>query len=952
MPRIIQRLASLKFVRETVNFAGFVVVTAVMTWPWVRQLRDACADPGDPYLVSWILWWDYHQTFTAPLHLFDANIFYPLKQTLAFSENDYGISLLFFPLFALGFQPLTVNSVATFLSFAFCGYGAFRLTRTLTDSTGAAWVSGFVFAFIPYRFHLLSQLHYVFSGWLPLTFEAIVLFARERSPRRAAWLGIAFTMNALTCLSWFVLSLVPLVLSLVFLIIRYRLLSDRKFWIRGSLAAAASMLALLPFLWPYLHVSKAYGFNWGPEALARNSPSVTRWLVAEYRNVLWKGFGDNFSGYGPKLFTGLLTPLLALAAIFLPTAWRPFSFENPASQDGPQAAGKWVVGLNALAVVAAIFVVLSLGWKGSTAHPALGRFFAGPTVYRSLFVFAAAVLIRLAIAYPKFLRRITQSKNLIAHIRRSRHREPVWLRAIWLLTSLVIWSAILGAVLAVLWGWTSFGLQALSGSVFDAAKLDTLLLILMVAIVIRFSLAYPALLRRATGAKNLIEHIRQSRDGEVLWLGIIWTVTGFLMSLGTNSWFYRVLYNLVFLFHSMREPSRAAMMADLGLAVLAGVGAMKLAHTMTHGRAYFPPAVAVSLIALALLFELRAAPLRLYRGAVYPDQITLRLKETNMRGGLVELPAGNGVLPHLYMLRAADHQKPLINAISTFIPPHAWEIERLSQAKPISLKLLDAMEKVPASYLVIHNALIEPERRSIFETFLATGVSNGRLRFVNRFDAGDDLYAVVKTEPAVKSEAPLPFQPEIHEWSAMIREDQTKILFPSPSRIQSLYRLYLASTGKLPRYMEFMKDSETLTHGLIMEASDDEAFENNLRHFVDGWMVRAPFKILFGDLDDSQYIDRLAENAGIKFEPQERANLIDELSGLRETRAGALFKIVYDRRFIDKENARALVLLHYFAYLHRNPGDPPDRDLSGFNFWIQDFAKQPEPARLSFAFQS
>ena len=70
-------------------------------------------------------WWDYHQTFTAPLHLFDANIFYPLPQTLAFSENDYGISLLFFPLFALGLQPLTVNSVATFLGFAFCGYAPF-----------------------------------------------------------------------------------------------------------------------------------------------------------------------------------------------------------------------------------------------------------------------------------------------------------------------------------------------------------------------------------------------------------------------------------------------------------------------------------------------------------------------------------------------------------------------------------------------------------------------------------------------------------------------------------------------------------------------------------------------------------------------------------------------------------------------------------------------------------
>src|SRR5690349_11225868 len=98
LPRIIQRFAGNKLAREFLNFVGFALLTSVMTWPWVTRLRDACADPGDPYLVSWILWWDFHQTFTSPLHLFDANIFYPLHQTLAFSENDYGISLLFFPL--------------------------------------------------------------------------------------------------------------------------------------------------------------------------------------------------------------------------------------------------------------------------------------------------------------------------------------------------------------------------------------------------------------------------------------------------------------------------------------------------------------------------------------------------------------------------------------------------------------------------------------------------------------------------------------------------------------------------------------------------------------------------------------------------------------------------------------------------------------------------------------
>ncbi|HEV2765626.1 MAG TPA: hypothetical protein VGV38_21765, partial [Pyrinomonadaceae bacterium] len=198
------KLLSLSPTRELLTLLGFFLLTALMTWPWVTRLRDAVADMGDPYMIAWTLWWDYHQTFNGPLNLFHANVFYPHRYTLAFSEHDYGIALLFFPLFAAGFRPLTVHSFATFCGFAFCGYASFRLTRTLTGSYGAGLIGGIVFAFVPYRFSLLSHLHYLFAGWLPLLLEALVLFARRRSWRRAVWLGVAFVMNALTCVTWMV----------------------------------------------------------------------------------------------------------------------------------------------------------------------------------------------------------------------------------------------------------------------------------------------------------------------------------------------------------------------------------------------------------------------------------------------------------------------------------------------------------------------------------------------------------------------------------------------------------------------------------------------------------------------------------------------------------------------------------------------------------------------------
>jgi len=65
--------------REFLIFCGFLVLTAAMTWPWVMHLRDTVADEGDSHAHAYFLWWDYHQTFHDPRHLFDATFFYPYK---------------------------------------------------------------------------------------------------------------------------------------------------------------------------------------------------------------------------------------------------------------------------------------------------------------------------------------------------------------------------------------------------------------------------------------------------------------------------------------------------------------------------------------------------------------------------------------------------------------------------------------------------------------------------------------------------------------------------------------------------------------------------------------------------------------------------------------------------------------------------------------------------------
>jgi hypothetical protein len=678
-----------RFLPEILVCLAFLGLTVVMTWPWVLHLRDHCSDPGDPYLNSWIMWWDFHQTFHDPLHLFHGNIFFPLKYSLAFSEHNYGIALLFLPLYALGIRPLTVQGLATLLGFAFSGYGAFRLGRTLTGSSGAAWVTGIAFAFVPYRFGQMPHVNYLFSGWIPLLLEALVLFLRERSRKRAAWLGVAFFMNALTVIHWFVLTLIPLAVTGLVLAFRHGAERDRLGGKRAALALGVAGIALLPFLLPYQKAATLYGLKRGASETRELSALPKDWLSMDACNRTWRGVAEWPAPNERHLFPGLLLLLLPLGAVLLshaaPSDPAP---SGPAPPFDPRGRNllRWLDGISVVAGTLAVFAASPTG-----IHIRLGgkEVFRATESSRALALFAVALFARCWIAYPKALPFVR--------------------------------------------------------------------------------------------GRNLPESLRLLRRPEAILVGGVWAVLGFFGSLGMNFPFHRVLFETVFLFRSVRVPARWAMIAYLGLAVLAGAGAQALADAWRRRRSGTRAAVLVfALAGLGLLFEDRAAPLELIRGEADPDEATLFLAKTPMKGGLVELPAGTeGHGNYRAMLRAADHGKPLVTAVSGFPSSIVSRIEEDERKTPIPDELLDFLEKLPTSYILVRDSWLSPETRGPHREWLAREMASGRLLFVRRFDGRvkNDLYAVVKNEPEAKAFDPLPWTPAGGPLSshALYREDPTLI---------------------------------------------------------------------------------------------------------------------------------------------------------------------------------
>src|SRR4030095_2347037 len=147
----------------------FLGLTVVITYPLIVRLPDYIfIDPGDPLLNAWILAWDYHILTTEPWNLFQANIFYPVENALAFSEHLLGLLPIFAPPYALTGNPILAYNVVLFLSFPLCGIAMFLLIHYWTTNFWASLLTGCLFAFSPVRLGQLAHLHLLNLYWAPL----------------------------------------------------------------------------------------------------------------------------------------------------------------------------------------------------------------------------------------------------------------------------------------------------------------------------------------------------------------------------------------------------------------------------------------------------------------------------------------------------------------------------------------------------------------------------------------------------------------------------------------------------------------------------------------------------------------------------------------------------------------------------------------------------------------
>jgi dipeptidyl aminopeptidase/acylaminoacyl peptidase len=160
-------------------------------------------------------------------------------------------------------------------------------------------------------------------------------------------------------------------------------------------------------------------------------------------------------------------------------------------------------------------------------------------------------------------------------------------------------------------------------------------------------------------------------------------------------------------------------------------------------------------------------------------------------------------------------------------------------------------------------------------------------------------------------------------------------------------RVYQEAFGRLPTLREFLFDVQNLNQGVIIgQPGALDRLAQNRQAFLDNFVNREEFQSRYTGVSNSAFVDALFTNAGV--DPNTEATTRDAiLAGLNNgtvTRQSALVQVGSTRSVFNALYNRAFVLMQYFGYLRRNPADPPDSDLTGFNFWVTVLNNTSQPS--------
>jgi hypothetical protein len=289
---------------------GFAALTVTLTFPLVLHPGSLTYNltNNDSQFSIWNVAWVARALVVNPLHVFDANIFFPHRWTLAYSEANLGAGLLAAPVYWLTRNVYTAHNFVVLLSFVLSGTATYYLLKYLVNDGRAAFVSAIAFAYCQHVLAHFPHIQLLMTAGLPVALLAFHRMADLPSPRRGAALGMAMAALAYFCGYYAIFDLLLVGFAVLFVAASRGLWRDTAYWTAVAVAAAVAIVGVAPLAAVYAMIQHTTGFSRSVEAAGSFYATWSSYLTSSSYAHAWiwalipKGSDQLFPGFVAGIF--------------------------------------------------------------------------------------------------------------------------------------------------------------------------------------------------------------------------------------------------------------------------------------------------------------------------------------------------------------------------------------------------------------------------------------------------------------------------------------------------------------------------------------------------------------------------------------------------------------------------------------------------------------------------
>ena len=283
--------------------AAAALLAVVLTFPFAAEMTHVGrVDNFDGHFGIWNVSWVARTLVVDPLHVLDANIFFPLRKTLVYSETNLGAGALAIPAYWATRNPYFTFNFAFLLSMIASAAGGYYLVRYLVGDRRAAAVAGIAFGFCPYVFARTPQMQLLWTAGLPFSMLAFHRAADRPSIARAIQLGLVMAAQVLFCGYYAVFSLLMVGFATFVIAATRGWWTNLHYWKTIAIAGIVGAVSASPILIPYIQLQQVgfgrsladagrFSADW--RAYFASSALAHRWmlgLIGHWNEVLFPGF--------------------------------------------------------------------------------------------------------------------------------------------------------------------------------------------------------------------------------------------------------------------------------------------------------------------------------------------------------------------------------------------------------------------------------------------------------------------------------------------------------------------------------------------------------------------------------------------------------------------------------------------------------------------------------------